>query len=180
MNQIEPRLNQRVGNNGLANFTILPNPVYEKMLVSNLPVIERELVILVNRYSLGFGLSTAVISTQMIRKFIPIHPSRINRVITKLIEKKILNGKPYRQRKNGAVEWYELSVNPNISEWNVKRFLDKERLLEQINYTAMKRKHGRRDFLPDSCRRQYPNSEPHPSQTRSQDTHHPQDTLFGF
>ena len=84
------------GVSGLMNYTMLPNPVYESILTSNLTASEREIIILVNRYSAGFGLTTAYLSTQLIKSVIPINHTRIKQVVTKLFEKRVLLGKSIR------------------------------------------------------------------------------------
>ena len=135
-------------------YTMLPNLVYESILTSNLTASEREIIILVNRYSAGFGLTTAYLSTQLIKSVIPINHTRIKQVVAKLIEKKVLNGKPIRQRKNGAVYVYELAINLDVNSWNVKQELHKKSLINEISHLAILRKTNSREvaYILDKTR----------------------------
>jgi hypothetical protein len=130
---------------GKIYYTELPNLVYESMLTSDLSAIEREIIILVNRFSTGFDIPSAYLRTQLIKSVIPIQHNKIKQVITNLIIKKVLIGKPIMQRKNGAVMVYELRINRDLKSWNVKQDLHKKVVMNESSHFAIRMKKNPRE-----------------------------------
>jgi hypothetical protein len=62
---------------------------------------------------------SVLMPNKTLKQFVPVHHSRIPLLVKGLINLNILQGGPVKTRKDGRVLDYELSVNPNLEEWDV-------------------------------------------------------------
>jgi hypothetical protein len=119
MNEVEG-LNLRLklmNKNGY--FTQLPNRVCDTLIMSRLPIEAKWVVLIVLRNSIWYHRKTCLLTWATVSDFIPIHKSRITLLINGLLKLNILYGGEVKKYSNGRISAWELSVNLEVTTWDV-------------------------------------------------------------
>jgi hypothetical protein len=118
------------------NFVRYPEPVYDKVMVSKLPVQAKEIIEVVARFTFGYGMNSCIFQWTYLRSYVTGDKSKVNRTIKWLIQQNVLKGGPIKSKYNNNIGSWDLSINPNVMEWDIGRDNEKQDSFREMQKMA--------------------------------------------